>query len=101
VPKAYVSLAARAAPGPEPARDIMAFCRERLASCKRIRRIDFAASPSKISGKIRRIELRARAADESIAKPRGTTEFWEGEGDFTEEPACYLMATNQSRPGDI
>jgi acetyl-CoA synthetase len=77
VPKAYVILAATAAPGPELARDIMAFCRERVAPYKRIRRVEFADLPKTISGKIRRVELRAREADEAQAKPRGVTEFWE------------------------
>src|SRR5438876_7812765 len=35
VPKAYVLLAGGAVPGPELARDIMAFCRERVAPYKR------------------------------------------------------------------
>jgi acetyl-CoA synthetase len=77
VPKAYVILAATATPGPELARDIMAFCRERVAPYKRIRRVEFADLPKTISGKIRRVELRAREADEAQAKPRGVTEFWE------------------------
>jgi acetyl-CoA synthetase len=77
VPKAYVILAATAAPSPELARDIMAFCRERVAPYQRIRRIEFAGLPKTISGKIRRVELRAREADEAQAKPRGVTEFWE------------------------
>jgi acetyl-CoA synthetase len=81
VPKAYVILAGAAAPGPELARDIMAFCRERVAPYKRIRRVEFADLPKTISGKIRRVELRAREADEAQAKPRGVTEFWEE--DFT------------------
>jgi acetyl-CoA synthetase len=75
VPKAYVLLAAGAAPGPELARDIMAFCRERVAPYKRIRRIEFADLPKTISGKIRRVELRAQE-DESRGG-RGVTEFWE------------------------
>jgi acetyl-CoA synthetase len=75
VPKAYVLLAAGAVPGPELARDIMAFCRERVAPYKRIRRIEFADLPKTISGKIRRVELRARE-DESRGG-RGVTEFWE------------------------
>ena len=57
------------------AQSIMAFCRERVAPYKRIRRIEFAELPKTISGKIRRVELRARESD-----PRGTrgsTEFWE------------------------
>jgi acetyl-CoA synthetase len=77
VPKAYVILAATATPGPELARDIMAFCRERVAPYKRIRRVEFADLPKTISGKIRRVELRAREADAAQAKPRGVTEFWE------------------------
>jgi acetyl-CoA synthetase len=77
VPKAYVILAATATPGPELARDIMAFCRTRVAPYKRIRRVEFADLPKTISGKIRRVELRAREADEAQAKPRGVTEFWE------------------------
>jgi len=77
VPKAYVILASGATPGPELARDIMAFCRERVAPYKRIRRIEFADLPKTISGKIRRVELRAREADEDEPKPRGVNEFWE------------------------
>jgi acetyl-CoA synthetase len=77
VPKAYVLLAAGSAPNPELARDIMAFCRERVAPYKRIRRIEFADLPKTISGKIRRVELRGREDDVAVAKPRGVTEFWE------------------------
>ena len=77
VPKAYILLAAGAAPGPELARDIMAFCRQRVAPYKRIRRIEFADLPKTISGKIRRVELRGREADEAERKPRGVTEFWD------------------------
>jgi acetyl-CoA synthetase len=77
VPKAYVILVASATPSPELARDIMAFCRERVAPYKRIRRIEFADLPKTISGKIRRVELRAREDDEAVIKPRGVAEFWE------------------------
>ncbi len=77
VPKAYVLLAAGAAPGPELARDIMAFCRQRVAPYKRIRRIEFADLPKTISGKIRRVELRGLEEDQAMPKPRGVTEFWE------------------------
>jgi hypothetical protein len=35
----------------------------------------------------------------SIARSCGITGFWEG--DFTEVPACYRRAANQSRPGDV
>ncbi|HEX8005834.1 MAG TPA: AMP-binding protein [Trebonia sp.] len=81
VPKAYVLLAATHQPSAELAKDIMAFCRGRVAPYKRIRRLEFADLPKTISGKIRRVELRGREADATAEKPRGVTEFWEE--DFT------------------
>ena len=96
VPKAYVSLAPGQEPSAEVARSILAFGRQRLAPYKRVRRIEFADLPKTISGKIRRVELRAqeneRAGNGPAAardpdeiggpfrrepSPRGTTEFWE------------------------
>ncbi|MGW7684834.1 AMP-binding protein [Kribbella sp. NPDC054772] len=62
VPKAYVVLAAGHEPSRELAGEILAFCREHLAPYKRIRRIEFAELPKTISGKIRRVELRADEA---------------------------------------
>jgi acetyl-CoA synthetase len=60
VPKAYIVLA----PGHEPTRDtafdILRFAREHLAPYQRVRRIEFFDLPKTISGKIRRVELRAR-----------------------------------------
>jgi acetyl-CoA synthetase len=79
VPKAYVVLAAGATPGPELAQEIMRFCRDRVPGYKRIRRVEFADLPKTISGKIRRVELRAQESGQRGA--RGTTEFWEE--DFT------------------
>jgi acetyl-CoA synthetase len=60
LPKAYVVLVAGLEPGPELAEDILRYCREHLAPFKRIRRLEFAALPKTISGKIRRVELRHR-----------------------------------------
>jgi acetyl-CoA synthetase len=60
LPKAYVALVAGLEPGPELAEDILRYCREHLAPFKRIRRLEFAALPKTISGKIRRVELRQR-----------------------------------------
>jgi acetyl-CoA synthetase len=83
VPKAYVTLAAGAAPSPETALAILAYARERLAPYKRVRRLEFADLPKTISGKIRRVELRTqetdRLGDAATAPPgpRGVTEFWE------------------------
>jgi acetyl-CoA synthetase len=62
VPKAYVVLVAGQEPSRELAADILAFCRDHLAAYKRIRRIEFAELPKTISGKIRRVELRADEA---------------------------------------
>ncbi|GAA5168386.1 AMP-binding protein [Ornithinimicrobium tianjinense] len=60
VPKAYVALA----PGHEPTREtafsILRHAREHLAPWQRVRRIEFYELPKTISGKIRRVELRAR-----------------------------------------
>jgi acetyl-CoA synthetase len=79
VPKAYVLLAAGAVPGPELARDIMAFVRGKVPGYKRIRRLEFGDLPKTISGKIRRVELRAQ--EDSPRQGRGAIEFWEE--DFT------------------
>ena len=63
VPKAYVSLA----PGHEPTREtalsILRHAREHLAPYQRVRRLEFAEMPKTISGKIRRVDLRAREQD--------------------------------------
>jgi acetyl-CoA synthetase len=75
VPKAYVLLGAGHQPGPGLARDIMAYVRERVPGYKRIRRVEFADLPKTISGKIRRVELRAQEAGPRGV--RGITEFWE------------------------
>jgi len=79
VPKAYVLLAAGAAPGPELAKDIMDFVRMRVPGYKRIRRLEFGDLPKTISGKIRRVDLRAQ--EDASRETRGVTEFWEE--DFT------------------
>ncbi len=74
VPKAYVVLA----PGYEPTREtalaIFSFMRERVASYKRVRRLEFSELPKTISGKIRRVQLRAL---EKGKKERSPREFYE------------------------
>jgi acetyl-CoA synthetase len=75
VPKAYVVLAGGHEPSPDLARDIMAFTRKHLAPYKRIRRLEFAGGddglPKTISGKIRRVELRAAAKAAGEDRPEG------------------------------
>jgi acetyl-CoA synthetase len=60
VPKAYVVLAPGWQPDEQTAAEIFRHCREQLAPYLRIRRLEFAELPKTISGKIRRVELRAR-----------------------------------------
>lgn len=60
VPKAYISLAAGWAPNRATADAIFAHARRNLAPYQRIRRIEFIELPKTISGKIRRVDLRAR-----------------------------------------
>ncbi len=75
VPKAFVVLAPGFAPGPEIARDILAFCREKLAPYQRVRRIEVAELPKTISGKIRRVELRNLEKDRAARGERGAGEY--------------------------
>ncbi|MBW4077013.1 MAG: AMP-binding protein [Acidobacteria bacterium] len=63
VPKAYIALVAGQTPSRELADDILRHCRERLAGYKRVRRLEFAELPKTISGKIRRVQLRALEND--------------------------------------
>ncbi|WP_197480659.1 AMP-binding protein [Rhodococcus sp. EPR-157] len=60
VPKAYVALAAGWEPNEDTAFEILKYAREHLAPYLRVRRIEFFELPKTISGKIRRVELRAR-----------------------------------------
>ncbi|ADV67682.1 AMP-binding protein [Deinococcus maricopensis] len=77
VPKAYVVLAAGVEPCADVARELLAYAREGLAPYKRVRRLEFMELPKTISGKIRRVELRAHAARSVEGGARGALEFWE------------------------
>ncbi|MDQ3505030.1 MAG: AMP-binding protein [Actinomycetota bacterium] len=77
VPKAFVVLTAGHKPDADTARDILEYCRGRLAPFKRIRRIEFAELPKTISGKIRRVELRGAERSRDLAAGRQSAEFWE------------------------
>jgi acetyl-CoA synthetase len=76
VPKAFVVLAAGAEPTEDTARAIFDHCRGRLAPFQRIRRLEFADLPKTISGKIRRVELRAAEHTRDLAQ-RNSREWWE------------------------
>lgn len=77
VPKAYVVLAAGYEPGADTARAIFAHSKANLAGYKRIRRLEFTDLPKTISGKIRRVELRARENQIHAGDAKPDTEFRE------------------------
>jgi acetyl-CoA synthetase len=74
VPKAYVVLAQGWAADATTAEAIFAYAREHMPPYARIRRLEFAELPKTISGKIRRVELRAaertKHADPDV-RPKG------------------------------
>ncbi|WP_029089723.1 AMP-binding protein [Brevibacterium album] len=79
VPKAYVVLRGGFEPTAETAEDILRFCRENLAPYKRIRRLEFTDLPKTISGKIRRVELRARERELHEGEPMPASKAASGE----------------------
>jgi acetyl-CoA synthetase len=77
VPKAFIVLAAGHAPDRATAQSIFEHVHDRVSPYKRIRRIEFAALPKTISGKIRRVELRGTEQQRDAAAGRRAQEFWE------------------------
>ena len=76
VPKAFVVLAAGTRADAATAAAILSYVRRRVASFKRVRRIEFSDLPKTISGKIRRVELRVAEAQRTSSERR-PGEFWE------------------------
>jgi acetyl-CoA synthetase len=75
--KAFVILATGFAPGKELAKDLFHYCRQHLAPYKMPRIIEFVETlPKTISGKIRRIELRASEAEKKAKKDHAELEFF-------------------------
>jgi acetyl-CoA synthetase len=77
VPKCFVVLRQGFTPSEKLAEDIFSFLRANLAPYKRIRRLEFAELPKTISGKIRRVELRAQEARRRAAGEKAPLEFFE------------------------
>jgi acetyl-CoA synthetase len=77
VPKAFIALAGNHLPDRDTALEIFRHCRTALSPFKRVRRLEFAELPKTISGKIRRVELRAAEAERRAAGGRADVEFWE------------------------
>jgi len=77
VPKAFVVLVDGISPCAEVATSILRHVQERVSPFKRIRRIEFAPLPKTISGKIRRVDLRAAEVTRVPGVARRPLEFWE------------------------
>jgi acetyl-CoA synthetase len=77
VPKAFIVLAAGFPPDAAVAHSIFEYVRSRVSPYKRVRRIEFAALPKTISGKIRRVELRMSETQRNEDEHRNTHEYWE------------------------
>ena len=75
VPKAFITLKPGLQPSREMACEIFRFIRGRFAPYKRIRRIEFSELPKTISGKIRRVQL--RAIESQPRQNRHPWEYWE------------------------
>ncbi len=76
VPKAFVTLRSGIELTAETARSIFEHCSARLPPYSRVRRLEFSALPKTISGKIRRVELRATETARRASDARGAYEFW-------------------------
>lgn len=77
ITKAYVALAAGVEPKEETAREILAYAREALPPYMRVRRLEFFELPKTTSGKIRRVELRAREVEAHNTETRIPAEWRE------------------------
>ena len=75
VPKAYIALGPGHEPTKESAFSILKYAREHLNPYQRVRRIEFYELHKTISGKIRRVELRAREDELAAAAASSTTEW--------------------------
>jgi acetyl-CoA synthetase len=75
VPKAFLILKPGHAPSRALALEVFRFVRRRLAPYQRVRRLEFSDLPKTISGKIRRVELRAAEAGRGAG--RGAQEYWQ------------------------
>jgi acetyl-CoA synthetase len=88
VPKAFVVVRAGSEPSRALALRLFQFLGARLPRYKRIRCIEFADLPKTISGKIRRVELRALEVSRRSGSAPTPLEFWDHEfPELSETPA--------------
>ena len=98
VPKAFCVLRGDATPSRDVAFEIFRFVRDRLPAYQRVRRLEFAELPKTISGKIRRVELRALEQRRFAAGERNPAEFREDEfPELRESHAATAPPTLTSR----
>jgi acetyl-CoA synthetase len=95
VPKAFCVLRGDATPSREVALEIFRFVRQRLPGYKRVRRLEFRELPKTISGKIRRVELRALEQRRHAAGERGEAEY--REDDFAELRSQGVRTRGQNK----
>ena len=96
VPKAFCVLRGDATATRDVALEIFRFVRERLPAYKRVRRLEFSDLPKTISGKIRRVELRALEQRRHAEGSRGPNEFREDE--FPELKDARAQPTSPGEP---
>jgi acetyl-CoA synthetase len=77
VPKAFIALVDGHPATSDTAREILQHVRDRVSPYKRIRRLEFAALPKTISGKIRRAELQKLESQRMPNSDRNPNEYWE------------------------
>jgi acetyl-CoA synthetase len=70
IPKAYIALSPGFDPEKQTARSILKYARDNLPPFLRVRRIEFFELPKTSSGKIRRIDLRAREHNDRATAER-------------------------------
>jgi len=98
VPKAFCALRGDATPTRDVALGIFRFVRERLPAYKRVRRVEFAELPKTISGKIRRVELRALELRRHATGERGQNEFREEDFPELRDARAPTPGTTGARP---
>jgi acetyl-CoA synthetase len=98
VPKAFCVLRGDTTPTRDVALGIFRFVRERLPAYKRVRRVEFAELPKTISGKIRRVELRALELRRHATGERGQNEFREEDFPELREARAPTAGTTDARP---
>jgi acetyl-CoA synthetase len=98
VPKAYIAVAPGYEPSAETAQSILHYAREHLAPYQRVRRIEYFELPKTISGKIRRVELRAREEELAGVERSSRTEWRDDDFPELSTPAAVISSGSAVAP---